>query len=83
MAATQTNDATNFPRSNIFASLFQKDRNNLAKRILREAVPYNPETIRAQHACPVLFFVGTPLPARCRDGECRLKEVGSGAAFPP
>jgi hypothetical protein len=39
MAAARTDDVTNFPRSNIFVSYFQKDRSNLTQRTLREIVP--------------------------------------------
>jgi hypothetical protein len=39
VAATRTQDLTNFPRSNMFVSYFQKNRSNLAQRILREIVP--------------------------------------------
>jgi hypothetical protein len=82
MAATRTNDGTNFTRSNTFVSLFQKDRNNSAKRIRREAVPKSSETIQAQHACPLLFFVGAPT-GEMQGRRMPPKGFGVRAPFPP
>jgi hypothetical protein len=39
VAATRTQDVTNFSGSNMFVSYFRKNRSNLTPRILRETVP--------------------------------------------
>ncbi len=58
--AARTQNITNFPGSNIFVSVFKKDRSNLMQRVPRRLFAKPLARIRVQQAHSILLFVGTP-----------------------